>query len=248
MKLSSTFTLEEGRNINLQKTEDKYKFFYEKNSDPKIFHLIYGKKGSELGNFYNKKTIHFIYDRINDITDKQSFDPIKTVINYFTEISEIILENPIKKGSIIDNLQSDSTNEKSKKIMLKEPNTEIILKKCLIDELGLSNFQSNGLQIPYSYYIADDYVIIFVELAGKSEKSDEDTHYENIKALLSYEDNFAIIKIYGKKKNYLDNNMKEAIKSFQHKRKFGDFVIQIKLYKINLEEKPDKEIKNGVLL
>ena len=248
LELSSTFTLEEGRNINLQKNEDEYKFFYEKKSEPKIFHIIYGKKGSELGNFYNKKTIQFIYDRINEITDKESFDPIKSIINYFTEISEIILENPIKQGSLIDNLQSDSENGQPKKIMLKDPNTQIILKKCLIDELGLSNFQSNGLQIPYSYYITYDSVIIFIELPGKSEKSEDDTQYENIKAVLSYEDNFAIIKIYGKKKNNIESIMKETIKSFQHKRQFGDFLIQIKLYKISLEEKPLKEIKNGVLL
>ena len=248
LELSSTFTLEEGRNINLQKNEDEYKFFYEKKSDPKIFHLIYGKKGSELGNYYNKKTIQFIYERINEITDKEKYDPIKSIINYFTEISEIILENPIRKGSLIDNLESNSEKGELKKIMLKDPNTQIILKKCLIDELGLSNFQSDGLQIPYSYYLTDDYIFIIIELPGKEEKSEEDTQYENIKAVLNYEDNFAVIKIYGKKKNYLENKMKETIKSFQHKRKFGDFLIQIKLYKINLEEKPIKEIKNGILL
>ena len=53
---SATFDLEEQEKIS---TEIKVKNginFYEKNSNPPIFHLIYANEGSEAGNYFNEFT------------------------------------------------------------------------------------------------------------------------------------------------------------------------------------------------
>ena len=66
--------------------------------------LIYAKKGSEAGDFYNQKTINFIYKIVSSGTDIESFDPIEWVKSYFCEISETILENPIGKQELVYNV------------------------------------------------------------------------------------------------------------------------------------------------
>ena len=74
-------------------------------------YLIYGKKGSEAGAFYNNKTLKFIYDLITSNPDKESFDPIKCVKEYFSEISEIILDNKIEKNEIIDSREVNKDSD-----------------------------------------------------------------------------------------------------------------------------------------
>ena len=102
---------------------------------------MYAKKRSEAGDFYNQKTINFIYKIINSGTDIESFDPIECVKNYFSQISDKILESPIGEQELIFN--QDEKNEGKNnandipKIMLKDPNKNICLKKCLIGELGI---------------------------------------------------------------------------------------------------------------
>ena len=78
LKKSSTFSLEDGDEINLEKEEESgWKPLFEPKSEPKIYHLIYAKKGSEAGDFYNQKTINFIYKIVSSGTDIESFDPIE---------------------------------------------------------------------------------------------------------------------------------------------------------------------------
>ena len=143
LKKSSTFSLEENFDINLENEESGWKPLFEPKSDPKIYHLIYAKKGTEAGDYYNDKAIKYIYQLISLITDKESFDPIECIKNYFSEISETILENPIGKAELmynedlIDKNDEKDCKNKITKIMLKEQKKEIILKKCLIDELGI---------------------------------------------------------------------------------------------------------------
>ena len=83
LKKSSTFSLKDNDVINLENEESKWKYYFEPKSDPKIYHLIYGKKGTEAGDFYNEKTIKFIYDLISSNPDKESFYPIKFEKEYF---------------------------------------------------------------------------------------------------------------------------------------------------------------------
>ena len=50
-------------------------------------------------------------------------------------------------------------------IKLKKEN-EIILKKCLIDELGFSNFKANGFEPKYNIFNKGDKIEVRVEAPG----------------------------------------------------------------------------------
>ena len=253
LKKSSTFSLEENLDINLDNEESGWRPFFEPKSDPKIFHLIYAKKGTEAGDYYNNKTINYIYKLINLFTDKECFDPIECIKNYFSEISETILENPIKKQDLIYNdndiLNLNGGKKKDNevnKLLLKDTKKHIILKKCLIDELGI--IQKNSVNIQYSYYITDKNVFVYIELPGKCSEPNKDIEYENVEIEPEFEGSYYIIKIKGKKKNRFEKIIK-AKKAIQlNKRQFGEFDIKIKLDKINLIDKYEHKIENGCLL
>ena len=251
LKKSSTFSLEENNEINLEKEEESgWKPLFEPKSEPKIYHLIYAKKGSEAGDFYNQKTINFIYKIVSSGTDIESFDPIECVKSYFSEISETILENPIGKQELVYN--QDITNEGKNnanditKIMLKDPNKSIILKKCLIDELGF--IQGNSFNAQYSYYITEKNLFVYVELPGKYSDSEKDIEYENVEIEAEPEGSYYVVKITGTKKNCTKHITEDKILTPINKRQFGAFTIDIKLDKINLDDDYDTKIENGTLL
>ena len=251
LKKSSTFSLEENNEINLENEEESgWKPLFEPKSEPKIYHLIYAKKGSEAGDFYNQKTINFIYKIVSSGTDIESFDPIECVKSYFSEISETILENPIGKQELVYN--QDITNEGKNnanditKIMLKDPNKSIILKKCLIDELGF--IQGNSFNAQYSYYITEKNLFVYVELPGKYSDSEKDIEYENVEIEAEPEGSYYVVKITGTKKNCTKHITEDKILTPINKRQFGAFTIDIKLDKINLDDDYDTKIENGTLL
>ena len=253
LKLSSTFSLEINHEVNLDNEESNWIHFFEPESDPKIYHLIYGKKGSEAGDFYNNKTLEFIYSLISSIPDKESFDPIECIKNYLIEISQNILEHPIKKGGIIDNrelnqiIENNNANE-IKKIMLDKSYEKIILKKCLLDELGISISQLNGFSVQYSYYLTDNNLYVYIELPGKKENPEEDTDYENVEIDTDIEGSLSIIKVSGIKKHNIEHHIKDKIIQSYHKRQFGEFNLEVKLDKINLNDDYEVQIKDGWLL
>ena len=251
LKNSFTFSLKENEEVNLNEEESEWKNFFEPNSSPKIYHLIYGKKGTEAGNFYNEKSIKFIYNLISSLSDKEKFDPIECVKKYFVEISQTILENPIKEGEIIDNRKLNKENNNAneiKKILLNDSLDQIVLKKCLIDELGISNFRGNGFDAQYSYYTTENNLYVYVELPGKKENHEEDGEYENVEIDKQSEGSYTIIKITGNKKHETKDFIKEKINHCVHKRQFGKFNVIIKLDKLNLDDDYNAKIQNGCLI
>ena len=159
---SATFNLEKGHNISTKLEEKSGIYFYEKETEPKIYHLIYANEGSEAGNLYNNFTLDFIENQYANVTDLKPFDVIETIKDKFVDISkEIIekLENPLTKN--------DFDNSNNETIKLKNIKN-IKLKKCLIDELGFSNLKTNGFNPVYNYYKKDDKIIIRVEAPGNS--------------------------------------------------------------------------------
>ena len=251
LKKSLSFSLEESDDIDLENEESDWKALYEPNSEPKIYHLIYGQKGKESGNYYNQKAINHIYKLINLGTDKESFDPIECVKTYFSEISPTILDSPNEKLELVYNQdviskEGEMNNRKEiSKIMLKEPNKPITLKKCLIDELGIVQGNFN---VQYSYYITDKKVFVYVELPGKSPESDKDIEYEDVEVDAVPEGSFYVIKITGKKKHCYEKIINTSATNQIIKRQFGEFVILIKLDKINLDEIYEHKIENGCLI
>lgn len=247
---SSTFELVPNSEINKDKDESDYKTYHEPNTSPKIYHLIYAKNGSEAGDFYNEKTIKYIFYKINLLTDQAKFDPIESIKNYFTEISKIILEKPLQPGDLIDNTKLNIKEEnyspnEINKILLNKQNNQIALKNVSINELGITNIEKNEFEVPYSYYLTDNNLYIYIELAGKDKDKKEEKIYENV--FINYDHN--LIKIKGKKKDSSESFIKDKINHFIHKRQFGEFNIEIEIDKnIELNKRFEKEIKNGCIL
>ena len=261
---SSTFKLKKSTKINKAKTESNQKYcnyyFYEPNSEPKIFHLIFAKEGTEAGDYFNNETINYILNKANDITDKQSLDIINSIKDDFCSVSENILEERLKSEDLII--------DKDQKIKLKiteNKEKKIKLKRCLIDEIGFSYFFSNLYEPKYEYYIVEESdnknsdnlnninldspdnknkkFVINVEIPGDY----KDTTIKKIK-----KSSYTFINIKGKKVN---NNDEENLGKINRKensfnnREFGEFNINIKLdNKIELEsKKPEIKKNNGVL-
>ena len=185
-----TFELEEGHKITTEKSSKNGTYYYEKNFNSncsKIFHLIFANEGSEAGKFYNKFTLDFIEKEFQNVINLKPFDVIETVKERFIEISNDIIElidkNPFNK---------ESFEETEEYIKLKD-NQEIILKKCLIDELGFSNLKVNGFEPTYNYYKKDDSIEIKIECPGKC----------SIAPKIDFLGEYTVIKINGEKKKMI---------------------------------------------
>ena len=222
---SVTFDLEEGHNISTRSINQNGIYFYEKKSNPKIFHLIFANEESEAGKYYNQFTLNFLENSYQNVNDLKTFDVIKTVKERFLEISKDIIDEPKNIE-----LKFDDENEKCIKLNSKD---NIILKKCLIDELGFSNLKGDGFEPKYSYYKKDkNTLIIFLECPGICSLT-PDVYYEGV---------YNIIKLSG-----IKNKDKEPLKfedSLFNTREFGKFSLEIPLkteeFLISDIEKPIK--------
>ena len=88
------------------------------------------------------------------MTNLKSFDVIKSIKERFIKLSKEIIE--LKESNKFD---IESFEDSEKLIKLKN-NQEIILKECLIDELGFSNLQINGFEPAYCYYKTGQSIVI----------------------------------------------------------------------------------------
>ena len=156
LKNSATFELIKGHNISTKKLNKTGAYYFERNSNPKIFHLIFANEGSEAGDYYNDFTLDFIENSYQDVTDLKSFDVIQTVKERFIDLSKEIFEN---KAFKIDDINSNNEIIKNKIFKLKTP-LEIKLKKCLIDELGFSMLKGSGFEPNYNYFKIENKIIV----------------------------------------------------------------------------------------
>lgn len=171
--------MEEGHKITTKTATKSGKYFYEKNTDPKVFHLLFANEGSEAGQIYNEFTLQFLENNYQNVTDLKPFDVVETIKERFSKISNDIMEKT-------ENIEFDS---KAETIKLNNPKS-IILKKCLIDELGFSNLRSNGFEPAYNYYKKDNKIIVKVEAPGNC----------NLDSEVSFSGEYNVIKITGEKK------------------------------------------------
>ena len=162
-----------------------------------------------------------ILNQCNNITDTKPFDIIESIKKTFCDVSESILEKPLKA--------EDITDSDNKIIKLSNKEREIKLKRCLIDELGLSNFLSSGFEPKYDYYINEDKLIIKIETPGEYKKNE-------IKISIESEGVYTFINISGIKLE--ENNKKENDKIIYlgKNRDYGEFNIRIKLEGYNLKD------------
>ena len=181
--------------------------FSEKNSEPKIFHLIFANDYSEAGKYYNKNTLESI-EKLYDMTTKiKGFDVVKTIKERFIQESKDIFEIPSKE-------QIEFVDKPDTLIKLKSPR-ELTIKKLFIDELGIQNMKSSGFEPHYSYYKTENEIVINVEIPGIfTLESSSETMGE-----------YNTIKIFGSKIN--DLNITRGNNSFNNGREFGEFSLEI---------------------
>ena len=229
---SASFNLEKRDKISTEINGDEEIYFYEKNTEPKIYHFLFANEGSEAGDYYNRIPLQFIENEFQRVTDLKPFDIIETVKERFIEVSKEILEKKDKPLNL-----NDFDNSDKNLIKLKEGN--IVLKKCLIDELGFSNLKTNGFEPAYNFYKKDDKIIIRLEGPGNC----------NLKSSIEYSGEYTIIRLNGIKKK--DKEPEKLEDNLFNSREFGLFSLDIPLkteeYLIKNEE-PSVDAKKGVMI
>ena len=226
---SVTFELEKNLNVNTQIGIQKGVSYYEKNSSPKIFHLIFANDYSEAGSYYNEYTLSFIENLYRTYTDLKGFDIIQTVKERFKDVSKDIIENPF------DEIEFDHSDISVIRLIKPE---DIVLKKCFIDELGFSNLRSSGFEPNYDYYRTNDQIIINIEAPGNC----------TLKSSIKFSGGYIIIKIRGFKAE--DTRPVKFVDNYSG-REYGNFSLDIYIKHedfIIKNEKPKIERKNGVFI
>lgn len=170
LKQSLTFQVEEQTiedfNTEKKKPEINRKIFRQvintdKNKQKSIIHLLMANDSnqSKAGQYYNFSTIQYLKKEIINITKRKKFDVLEKVKSFLHSSSPVIFDNLIPKDKIII---------EGRKIYIDLPESEIKLKKCLVDELGLSNFYSNIWSPPFEWFIEEgaNKIKILLELPG----------------------------------------------------------------------------------
>ena len=238
---SATFTLEKGHNISTKVEANTGIYFYEKdrekekNKEKKIYHLIYANENSEAGKYYNKFTLDFIENSYQNVIDLESFDVIDSIKERYMAISKDIIEKTGNEQKIT----KESFDESDPKMIKLKSENEMILKKCLIDELGFSNFKANSFEPTYNIFKKDNKIIVRVEAPGNS----------TIKSGVELSGEYNIIKISGEKK--LDKEPEKLDDNIHNTREYGKFYLDLHLkteeYHLNQEE-PEIKVGKGVYI
>ena len=151
LKKSVTFELEEGHKISTSTEKEDGLYFVEKMEDKnntlQIYHYIMANEGSEAGIYCNDFTIKQL-NKFFVVAKDEQFDVVQTIKERFMDMAQEMFEK--NEEISLDNFDK----EDPKKIKLNKPNN-LILKKCLIDELGFSNLRTNGYMPVYNYYRKD---------------------------------------------------------------------------------------------
>ena len=225
---SVTFTLERGNNIstklnqNMEEVYNYYEVEQDKDKSQKVFHLIYANEGSEAGKIYNPYALNFIENSYQQITGLKPFDVIGSIKERYIKVSKDIIEKSEKD----ERLTLDSFDNTDPSLIKLKKENEIILKKCLIDELGFSNFKANGFEPTYNIFKNKENTkfIVRVELPGNcSIVSDSERVGE-----------YHIIKISGEKRK--DKEPEKIEENIFNMREYGHYSLEIPLK----EDKEDK--------
>ena len=258
---SATFSLEEGHKVSTQIKTTAGIYYYESNKDQKIFHLIFANEGSEAGKYYNQYTLDFLEKNYQNVTHLKCFDVIETIKDRYLILSKDIIEKNDEKDSNLsseekngkandnytNNSHEDKTDKKIEEISFDDSNPEliklkdekeIILKKCLTDELGFSNLKANGFEPTYNLFKQENKIIVRVEAPGNCK----------LESKIEYAGEYNIIKLKGEKKK--DKEPQNEKDNIFNTREYGNFSLEIPLktedYLLSNEE-PSINNKKGIL-
>jgi len=239
---SATFTLEQGHNISTKIEQNSGIYFWEKLNDKnknktkerKIFHLIYANENSEAGKYFNQYTLDFIEKAFPTISD-EPFDVIESIKERYIELSKDIIERTKSDKTIT----KESFDDSEPNLIKLKDDSEIILKKCLIDELGFSNLKANNFEPTYNIYKKNNKLIVRFEVPGNT---------GDISSEIELSGEYNIIRISGFKKQ---DKEPEKDDNIFNTREYGNFFFEIPLkskdYLLSGEDLPI-EVKKGVCM
>ena len=152
------------------------------------------------------------------------------------KIDILVYQKILQKKQLMKNLI-----KKALIILIKLKDTkEIILKKCLTDELGFSNLKANGFEPTYNLFKKDNRIIVRVEAPGNCALEPVEIEFAG---------EYNIIKIKGEKRK--DKEPIKEEENIYNTRENGKFMIDIPLkaedYLLS-NEGPDIKEKKGVFL
>ena len=226
---SATFKLEKQTKINTQYGIPTGVCYYEINSNPKIFHLIYANENSEAGKYYNQYTLSFIEKLYEANIDLKGFDIVKSIKERIIEESKDIIEIP-KEGKI------EFVDKPDNLIKLKTPKI-LTLKNFVLDELGIQNIMPDGFEPNYSYRKTNDAIIIKIEVPGKF----------RLNSSIQYNGEYVFIHLNGCKYKEDDEDIKSNL---YNERKYGNFSLNIPIKQENfviVDEVPTYQNISGII-
>ena len=234
---SATFKLEKSHNINTKYNHISDIHCYNEitqDKDQKIVHFIYANEGSPAGEKYNNFGLDYIEKAYQGIFGLQPFDVIESIKERYIKVSKDITEKTEKENLSNDSFQSDDPYL----IKLKDEK-EIILKKCLIDELGFSNFKANGFEPKYNIFCKDNKIIVRVEAPGNCD----------LESKIEIQGEYNVVKLYGEKRK--DKEPENLDKNIFTSREIGPFSLEIPLkfseYHLKAQA-PKMDCKKGVYM
>ena len=207
-------------------------YYYEKNEENRVYHLIYSKENSEAGSYYNSFTLHYLENSYRNAINLKCFDVKKEIKNSFIEYSKDIFKNIEKLY-----LPFDDSNEKFIKLNYKN---ELLFKDIYFNEYNLPiiSLEYSDFTPVYNYYKKNNKIIVKIEAPGNM----------SINCNITLAGEYNIINISGKKAKDKDFNITDNI---FNSRKFGDFIINIplKVDEFLLKNEPPKsDFKRGVFI
>jgi len=237
---SATFTLEEGHKISTKTQSKTGMYFYESNKEQKIFHLIFANENSEAGKYYNQFTLDFLENNYQGVTHLKTFDVIETIKERFLKLSKDIIEKTDEKDlklaeeksakandnnnaknshedKVEEEITKDNFDDSNPDLIKLKDEKEIILKKCLTDELGFSNLKANGFEPTYNLFKQGNKIIVRVEAAGNCKIDSE----------MEFAGEYNIIKLRGEKRK--DKDPKNEKDNLFNTREYGSFSLEIPL-------------------
>jgi len=234
LKKSATFRLSTNKEIKIDNANEELKendtYYIEKSfteNHKNVYHLIMAREKSPAGDYYNHFVVKFLRNQMNNFPQQTSFPIIEKIKKYFFNQSKSYLEVPLKEDSF----------EKSEDIIKVKNDTELKLKKILVDEMGISNFIGNSYTPKYCYFIHKNRFYFQMELPGKFDK-------KLFKYNIFVKDKFYIIDINASKfigsKDFFPENRDP--RKFNNNREEGPFHLRISVLAEDFQFK-EKKIK-----
>ena len=224
---SVTFNLEEGdKNSSKLKTKSG-KYFYEKNINHPVYHLLLANEDSIAGNTYNELTLQFLEDNFHNATNLKHFDIVKTIKDKFTEISKNIIE----ESEIIE-----FDDSKEDIIKLDWPG-DIRFKYSILTQFGI---KPSGFEPAFNYYKLDDKIVVRIEAPGNCEL---------LSSNIDYLGEMTYIRILGVKK--ADKEPRYLYDNIYTNRETGQFSLNIPFLTekwLLKNESPSIQNKRGVFI